>query len=421
MQLGSTFKWAAVVGLATLATVIAACGGSDKVDTGAQRVKHVFVITLENKDYTDSFGTSTQNPYLQKTLPAMGALLTQYYGTGHASLTNYVAMISGQPVTPETAADCTTYADFVQTGTSADGLPVGHGCVYPASVKTLADQLKTANLSWRGYMEDMGNDPTRENATCGHPVIGTTDQTNHQLAPSAAVPKGDQYAARHNPFVYFHSIIDSPDCQTNVVALDKLDADLAKIDTTPNFVFITPNVCNDGHDGDGTGAAGKGCIDGQPGGLKSADDFLKLWVPKILASEAYKKDGLLIINFDESGATGSQTVTVDSTGKQHIVVTYGSSEACCNQQGGPNANYPLALTFPVSATMQYDLNFPTPGGGRTGAVLISPFIKPGTVSNTGYNHYSLLKSIEQIFKIKEYLGYANQAGLTAFGDDVFTN
>jgi hypothetical protein len=270
-------------------------------------------------------------------------------------------------------------------------------------------------------MEDMGNDPTRENATCGHPVIGTTDQTNHQLAPSAAVPKGDQYAARHNPFVYFHSIIDSPDCQTNVVALDKLDADLAKIDTTPNFVFITPNVCNDGHDGDGTGAAGKGCIDGQPGGLKSADDFLKLWVPKILASEAYKKDGLLIINFDESGATGSQTVTVDSTGKQHIVVTYGSSEACCNQQGGPNANYPLALTFPVSATMQYDLNFPTPGGGRTGAVLISPFIKPGTVSNTGYNHYSLLKSIEQIFKIKEYLGYANQAGLTAFGDDVFTN
>jgi hypothetical protein len=421
MKLGLNFKWAAVASLAALSTVLAACGSSDKVDTGAQRVKHVFVITLENKDYNDSFVNSTQNPYLQKTLPTMGALLTQYYGTGHASLTNYIAMISGQPVTPSSAADCTTYTDFVQTGTSAEGLPIGDGCVYPASVKTLPDQLKTAGLTWRGYMEDMGNDPTRESATCGHPTIGTVDQTNHQLAPSAAVPKGDQYAARHNPFVYFHSIIDSPECQTNVVALDKLEGDLAKVESTPNFVFITPNVCNDGHDGDGTGAAGKGCINGQPGGLKTADEFLKVWVPKILASEAYKKDGLLIINFDEGGATAGQTVTVDSTGKQHIVVSYNSAEACCNQQGGPNVKYPLTLTFPVSASMQYDLNFPAAGGGRTGAVLISPFIKPGTVSNTAYNHYSLLKSIEQIFKIKEYLGYANQAGLAAFGDDIFTN
>jgi hypothetical protein len=421
MKLASKLKWGAVAGLVALTTVIAACGGSDQVDSGPQRVKHVFVITLENKDYNDSFVTSTQNPYLQKTLPAMGALLTQYYGTGHASLTNYIAMLSGQPVTPESAADCTTYSDFVQTGTSADGLAVGHGCVYPAAVQTLPNQLKAAGMSWRGYMEDMGNDPTRESATCGHPVIGTADQTNHQMAPSAAVPKGDQYAARHNPFVYFHSIIDTPECQTNVVALDKLESDIAKIETTPNFVFITPNVCNDGHDGDGTGATGKGCINGQPGGLKSADEFLKLWVPKILASEAYKKDGLLIINFDESGAAASQTVTVDASGMQHVTVSYNSNDACCNQQPGPNVSYPLALTFPVSATMQYDLKFPAPGGGRTGAVLLSPFIKPGTVSNVGYNHYSLLKSIEQIFKIKDYLGYANQAGLASFGDDIYTN
>jgi hypothetical protein len=417
----STLKWATLTGLAALTATIAACGGSDNADTGAQRVKHVFVIARENKDYDDSFVKSTQNPYLQKTLPGMGALLTQYYGTGHASLTNYVAMISGQPVTPETAADCTTYSDFKQTGVSAEGLPIGTGCVYPSAVKTLPDQLKLAGLTWKGYMEDMGNDPTRESATCGHPVIGTTDQTNHQLAPSAAVPKGDQYAARHNPFVYFHSIIDSPECQTNVVALDKLDTDLARIGTTPNFVFITPNVCNDGHDGDGTGAPGKGCIDGRPGGLKSADEFLKVWVPKILASEAYKKDGLLIINFDEGGAVASQTVSVDAAGKQHITVSYASSEACCNQAGGPNVKYPLSLSFPVSASAQYDLNFPAPGGGRTGAVLLSPFIKPGTVSNVGYNHYSLLKSIENIFKIKEHLGYANQAGLAAFGDDIFTN
>jgi hypothetical protein len=58
-------------------------------------------------------------------------------------------------------------------------------------------------------MGDMGNDPSRESATCGHPVIGVgTDNTNSAEAPSAAVPLGDAYATRHDPFMYFHSIID---------------------------------------------------------------------------------------------------------------------------------------------------------------------------------------------------------------------
>jgi hypothetical protein len=53
-------------------------------------------------------------------------------------------------------------------------------------------------------MGDMGNDPTRESATCGHPVLNTLDHTQSAAAPTAAVPLGDQCAARHNPFVYFH-------------------------------------------------------------------------------------------------------------------------------------------------------------------------------------------------------------------------
>ncbi len=44
------------------------------------------------------------------------------------------------------------------------------------------------------------------------------------------------------------------------------------------------------------------------------------------------------------------------------------------------------------------------GGDRTGAVLLSPFIKPGTVSTTPYNHYSMLKSLEDIFQVGGYLG-----------------
>src|SRR5262249_41191084 len=146
-------------------------------------------------------------------------LLSEYYGTGHASLDNYIAMLSGQAATPETRNDCSKYADFILTDITPDGQAIGHGCVYPDEIKTLPDQLNAVGKSWRAYMGDMGNDPNRESATCGHPALDSVDRTQSAEAPSPAVPLGDQYASRHNPFVYFHSIIDSPQCETNVVNL----------------------------------------------------------------------------------------------------------------------------------------------------------------------------------------------------------
>ena len=173
----------------------------DPVTTAAANVKHVFVIVLENKTFSNTFGTSTQDPYLQKTLVPKGALLTQYYGTGHVSLDNYISMISGQSPTPDTDDDCLpglsgsigNYTNVEQTGTTPDGQVIATGgCIYPKDVQTLPGQLEEAGLTWKGYMGDMGNDPARESATCGHPEIGVgTDNTNGAEAPSAAVPLGD--------------------------------------------------------------------------------------------------------------------------------------------------------------------------------------------------------------------------------------
>src|SRR5438552_2991753 len=419
-HVGAMAAIAALAGVIGCTTMTPQQQGMVTGPAALQRVKHVFVITFENKSYDVTFGTSTQAPYLNGTLKPMGAHLTNYYATGHVSHDNYIAMISGQPASLDTQADCQTFRDFKQTGTTGDGIAVGNGCVYPASVKTLPDQLKARGFTWKGYMEDMGNDPTRESATCGHPVLDAHDATQRAQAPSAAVPSGDQYAARHNPFVYFHSIIDSPDCATNVVALGKLDADLASLTTTPNFVFITPNLCNDGHDGDGTGTPGKGCVNGEPGGLASADKFLQIWVPKILASPAFKRDGLLIINFDESDVASVATSTDPATGKTTITLTF-MGEACCAQQLGPNVTRPWTQVIPVSATLEYKIVVEGVGGDRTGAVLISPFIKPGTVTSTPYNHYAMLKTLEDIFQVGEYLGYANQPGLVPFGTDIFNH
>jgi len=343
------------------------------------RVGHVFIIVMENKDYAQTFAPNSTAPYLAKTLPAQGALLTQYYGIAHNSLPNYIAMLSGQSPNPVTQSDCQGYQDFQGPPVlDADGQITGQGCVYPTIVKTIADQLQDAHLTWKGYMEDMGNDPTREAATCGHPALNSQDGTQ-------TADVGDQYAARHNPFVYFHSIIDSPVCDQNDVALTRLQDDLATVATTPNFVFITPNLCSDGHDE-------PQCVDGASGGLHGINRFLQQWVPQILNSPAYQLDGLLMILFDESdsGATGG-----------------GDDTACCGQDANQGPNSPQN-------------GIQGPGGGLVGAVFLSPFIKPGTVSAKPYNHYSMLRSVEDMFGLP-HLGYAGLAGLEPFGGDVFAS
>jgi phosphatidylinositol-3-phosphatase len=331
-------------------------------------IRHVFIIVLENQGFDTTFNAHSRAPYLADTLRLAGAFLRQYHGTAHYSLGNYLAMISGVAPTPKTQIDCPHFDDFVETGIARDGQPIGDGCVYPAHVATIANQLEAKRLTWGGFMEDMGNDPARESATCGHPKIGDPDLT------LSATPT-DQYATKHDPFVYFHAIIDSASCE-HVVPLTKLEAALSSAARTPNYTFIVPNLCHDGHD--------RPCANGEPGSLESANAFLQHWVPVIMSSPAYKADGLLIINFDEA-------LSIDAS-------------ACCNEPSGPNTTVP---------------GVNGPGGGRTGAVLLSRFIKPGTVSNVPYNHYSLLRSVEDLFGLSHLL-YAGQAGLASFGKDVFT-
>jgi hypothetical protein len=242
--------------------------------------------------------------------------------------------------------------------------------VYPAAVQTVADQLDARGLTWKGYMEDMGADPVRDGGTtCAHPAIGAPDRSQSAAAD-------DQYAARHNPFVYFHSITDRPACAADDVPLSRLPGDLGSAATTPSLSFITPDLCHDGHDAT--------CADGGPGGLAAANAFLRTWVPRITGSPAFAR-GLLVITFDEAES---------------------DSSACCGEPPGPNTPSPGGQK-------------PGPGGGRVGAVLLSPFIRPGTTSTQAYNHYALLRSVEDIFGLG-HLGYAAQAGLRPFGADVYS-
>jgi hypothetical protein len=331
------------------------------VASGPRSIGHVFVINLENENYETTWGAQSPARYLNATLVPKGKLLTQYYGIGHVSLDNYIAEISGQAPNAETQADCVHFLEFAATGVGAYGQELGKGCVYPTSVKTIADQLTSAGKTWRSYQEDMGT-------PCRHPAIGAVDDT-------VAARPGDMYATRHNPFVYFHSIIDTPACAQNVIDFDHLATDVKSVATTPNLSFITPNLCHDGHDAP--------CVDNEPGGLISADRFLAAVVPKILASPAYKADGMLVITVDEAAIT--------------------STEACCHTPPSPNAAQP---------------GLGGPGGGRIGTLVVSSRVKAGTTDATPYNHYALLCSMEDMFGLK-HLGFAGAPGLACFGKDVY--
>jgi hypothetical protein len=252
-----------------------------------------------------------------------------------------------------------------------DGIVTGQGCVYPAAVQTVANQIDSDGLAWRAYAQDMANSVSSgQPASCRHPKVNTQDSTQSAKAT-------DQFAARHVPFVYFHSIIDSAACGQNVVDLKELPGDLAQAGTTPAYSFITPDLCADGHDAS--------CPDGSPGGYAGIDKFLREWVPKVTGSDAYQDRGMLLITFDEAENDAS---------------------ACCNEQPGPNTPNPGGPT-------------PGAGGGRIGAVAISPCIAAGTTSDRPYNHYSLLRWTEDNFGLS-HLGFAAQAGLQTFGNDVFT-
>jgi phosphatidylinositol-3-phosphatase len=396
------------------------------------KINHILVIELENEGFATTWGPGSPATYLNGTLRKEGELLQNYYGIGHDSLDNYIAQVSGQSPTTDTQADCAdngfAFANVVPGTPAPDqatdpGQVVGEGCVYPASVPTIASQLDkkyppnphTHVAAWRAYEQDMGNTPSRDGGTpdptggtdCGHPAIGAPDTA--EVATSE-----DQYTSRHNPFVWFHSVIDNTAvCDANVVPLGTLGPDgtpspdghlardLKREATTPRFGFITPNLCNDGHDGT---CAGPNSTGGRVGGLTGADEFLRAWMPLILSSPAYTHgDMLVVITFDESDVGGP-----------------GADEACCNEHPGPNTNAPGNAGASTDSA--------APGGGQIGALLLnSKYIVPGSTDTAGtYNHYSALRSYEDLLGLttggtdgQGHLGFAAAKGLAPFGTDVF--
>ena len=307
------------------------------------KVRHIFVIALSTPSFDAAFGQRSVAPYLSQTLARRGTVLAGYRSLGASELPDYLAMVSGQSPNPDTQAGCTTYADFPSgAAPGQDGVVPGLGCVYPNTVLTIGDQVTASGHSWRAYIQDMGS------STCVAPNSGAVD--------NAPLPgAGADYDTRHNPFLYFHSLLDLGGCASNDVSLTQLPTDLRSASRAPTYAFIAPEACLD--------ASAQSCPDGGPSGLAGEDAFLRQWVPRILRSAPYRHGGVLIITFAYAPAA-RQTV----------------------QPGGA----------PI----------------RTGSLVLSSFARHGKRVSRTYDAYSLLRSVEDL------LGYPPLAGARSAGSFV---
>jgi hypothetical protein len=295
--------------------------GTDTTTSPTPLAGHVFVIALTTPSYRAAFGAGSVARYLNRKLRRKGVLLTGYRTLGGSELPDYLAMVSGQAPNSDTKTDCAIYAEFSGSATaSSDGQVPGPGCVYPDTVLTVADQVTASGKQWKAYLADMGD------STCVHP--------NSNVADDVTLPgAGSQYDTRHNPFIYFHSLLDLGGCSSNDEGLQNLTKGLHKAKRTPTYAFIAPGLCDE--------PSAAPCPDGTPAGLAGEDAFLQRWVPPILASPAYKQDGVLMIVFAKAPADGSGSV-------------------------------------------------------RTGALILSPKVKAGSTVSTHYTPYSVLRSVEDL-------------------------
>jgi phospholipase C len=209
----------------------------------------VFTIVMENHSRGEIFG-NPQAAFVNQLASDHAVALGYHDPYVHPSEPNYFWMVAGQ-----------------NFGVLDDADPASH---HLASRSHIADQIELAGLTWKAYQESMG-------APCG--------LTSH-----------GRYAAKHNPFAYFDDINGwdgkafHPEqrCNTHVVDSTQLDADIAA-GALPSYVFITPNLDNDMHDGS----------------ISRGDGWLKTEVTKLMATDAYKNGGVIFLMWDEGGGSPS--------------------------------------------------------------------------------------------------------------------
>jgi acid phosphatase len=265
------------------------------VPTGREGIPafaHLFVVVMENEERQGALSAPTIAALAHRYAEA-----TDWYAVAHPSLPNYLAMVSGS--TWGVTSDCT-------------------GCDQPGP--DLGAQLSAAGISWGAYMEDLPS-----------PCF---------LGPQSA---NGLYAEKHDPFAYFADVRSVPAVCAHIQplgALTSLLAPGAPAAAVPRLVWVTPNLCDDGHN----------CS------VETSGTWLQSFVATVTASPAWADGGALVVTWDE----GSDNAGID----------------------------------PATGAVTSDA-----GGGNVLTLVIAPTLRPGLQVSTPLDHYSLLRTVEDAFDL----------------------
>ena len=341
-------------GLACAALLAPAAAAQAADLEGVPRYDHVFVIVEENKDYAQILDPAAA-PNIAALAAAFGNA-AQFFGEVHPSEANYVAMLGGD--TFGIHDDDAYYCKPADTRPFCEGAAAPGYVDHTVAARHLGDQLTAAGLSWKGYYESLPEP--------GSGAVVASDPKFDDGGRKTAL-----YASKHSGFMNFASVQSAPDRARRIVGFDQLDHDLAN-GTAPNFALIVPNQCNEMH-----GLHGPGVPDDCDGVNKAAlirrgDAYVGALVRRIQATPMWAGRGnvAIVVTFDEGA------------GK--------TREGCC------------------AVTPDAPSNF---GGGHIPTLVITNHGPRAVRDDTPYNHYSLLRTIEDAFGITEHLGHAADTAL----------
>ncbi|HET6870320.1 MAG TPA: alkaline phosphatase family protein [Solirubrobacteraceae bacterium] len=365
---GSAFSLVARGGLRTAAVLAtsaalvgAAVGLSADASNGPSvpRLDHVFVIMMENTSYSDLLNPANPNTTFIQGLAENNGLATNYYGVTHPSLPNYVAAVSG--------SNWGSNSDDVK---QADDGYFNH--------VSLTDELNAARISWKGYMESMPSAGYAGDFGACTTSTGASDPTCTAGGDTGSA----LYVRKHNPFMLFPDVFTDPQQAANVVPLTQLTNDLNSRHS-PQFVWISPNICNDMHGGAPQCPYADSPTDANQAALyKDGDTFLKTWVTAIMHSRAWTPHSAIFVTWDEGGYDDSAPFgPTDNSG-------------CCD-----SPVLPATPADPATAGGGDLVGGTLYGGGHVPMIVITQGRGGGITDATPTNHYSLLQTIELSWRL----------------------
>jgi hypothetical protein len=333
-----------------LAATSPALAAPSNVDAAVPHYDHILVIVEENKGYSTVLDHNLA-PHIVQLAKTYGSA-TQMYAEQHPSEPNYVAMVGGD--TFGIADDDAWYCVAGSTRPNCKGSDKPNFVAHLIDAPSLATQLRDKGLAWRSYEEDI---PAPGSFAIFSPEIDS--------APPAL------YASKHNGFVNFASVHQDPKVSDELVGFDRLRSDLST-GTVPAFALVVPNQCNEMH-GMKNPKAPPGC-DPEEALIRRGDDQLSSLVTQIQASSIWTsptQNTAIVITFDENGHEDRTT----------------GPQSCC----------------------VVDKN--NPGGGRIPTIVMTNHGPRGVNDPTPYNHYSLLRTIEDALRLDGHLRHAGDPGI----------